>query len=414
MFSQLQQQFPQKDDHKNTMMFIKSAALTMVLLGTAIQTDAFGGSPLKSRSDPFGKAALLPQRHTAALPQAFQLSAGDSNTHLFATATEDNKTNSEVDRLRSMAAKLRAEAAALEAEKAQERASATKRAFDKFDRNDDGEVTLNELKAGLEKALKTELKESSVKKLLEEFDTSGDGALQVDEFVSINQFRGRLEAMVRDEQEAAKESKRKAKLEEEAAQLAEARMNLINDGEPSSSDKVVSVLPYLLPLLDGLMFGRFLLEGQSNPALGLLAVLYTLYRSIPLSGFISFIALSVLSGNFGINRLVRYNMQQAIYLDFALFVPGLIASISTLAGNALNIQLPQEVAQIGNNAVFVALVATIGYSVVSSLLGVTPDKIPGISEAVNQRMPTIDMFDAQGRFIPPSPERDENKDEEKK
>jgi hypothetical protein len=34
------------------------------------------------------------------------------------------------------------------------------------------------------------------------------------------------------------------------------------------------------------------------------------------------------------------------------------------------------------------------------LLGREPDGIPLISDAVKDRMPTIDMFDDEGRFIP--------------
>ena len=53
-----------------------------------------------------------------------------------------------------MAAKLRAEAASLEADKANQLAEAAEKAFRKFDVNSDGDVSLGELKAGLEKAFK--------------------------------------------------------------------------------------------------------------------------------------------------------------------------------------------------------------------------------------------------------------------
>ena len=104
----------------------------------------------------------------------------------------------EVERLKSMAAKLRAEAASLEAEQQQEMADAAQRAFDKFDTNSDGEVSLQELKAGLEKAFKTELPDKRVAKLMEDFDKSGDGALQLDEFVTVEQFRNKLDSLARE------------------------------------------------------------------------------------------------------------------------------------------------------------------------------------------------------------------------
>jgi hypothetical protein len=164
--------------------------------------------------------------------------------------------------------------------------------------------------------------------------------------------------------------------------------------------------------LDGLSFGRYFVEGhEANPAVTALAIFATLYRSIPFGGLIAFFGLRSLPNNLKINRLVRFNAEQAINLDIALFVPGLIASLSALAGGSLGLELPAGVSEIGSDAVFVALVATIGYSVMSSLVGVAPDKVPGISEYVNQRMPTIDMFDAEGRFVPPTPPGSGNENE---
>merc|ERR1711966_56776 len=100
--------------------------------------------------------------------------------------------------------------------------------------------------------------------------------------------------------------KRAAQKEAEIAQLVESQLELINDKPPSGTDRIVSVLPYLLPLMDGLSYGKF-----------------------PLAGFLAFFGLTFLSGNLAANRLVRFNAQQAIYLDVALFLPGLVA---TLAG----------------------------------------------------------------------------------
>ena len=352
--------------------FVKSTAVAAILL--AAGADAFG-APMRSRGLAFGNIVRMPTAPT---------------TQLFATP---ETAETEVERLRSMAAKLRAEASGLEAEKAQEVADATERAFRKFDTNQDGIVTFEELKSGLEKVLKTELKEERVKQLMEEFDASGDGALQLDEFVSVDKFRNRLEVLIRDEQDVAREAAKQAKLDAEAAALTEARLEMLNDKAPTGTDKLVSVLPYLLPLLDGLQFGRFLLEGQDNPVVAVLALLYTLYRSVPLSGFIAYLALNTLKGNLSINRQIRFNMQQAIYLDIALFVPSLIATLNGLVLGGIGVEVPEVVSQLGSDAVFVTLLAGIGYSVASSLLGITPDKIPFISKAAGDRMPTNDMND---------------------
>jgi hypothetical protein len=94
-------------------------------------------------------------------------------------------------------------------------------------------------------------------------------------------------------------------------------------------------------------------------------------------------------------------MQQAIYLDIALFFPGLIAALSSAASSGLGLEIPAGVGELGSDAIFVALVATIGYSAVSSLLGITPDKVPFLSDAANNRVPSMeDFLDSEGRFDP--------------
>jgi hypothetical protein len=80
-------------------------------------------------------------------------SSARSATQLYATADDDAQDN-EIERLMKMAAKLRAEAASLEANKAKQLAEAAEKAFRRFDINLDGEISLSELKTGLEKELK--------------------------------------------------------------------------------------------------------------------------------------------------------------------------------------------------------------------------------------------------------------------
>lgn len=210
--------------------------------------------------------------------------------------TQDEEDN-EIELLRAKAARLRAEAAALEAEKAQELADAAEKAFRQFDTNKDGEISVAELKAGLEKVLKTELSDKRVEQLMKEFDDSGDGSLQLEEFVGVDKFRNKLEMLSQEEKRLAAEAKRKALAEEELSKLAQARLEILNDKEPTTSDKLISILPYLFPLMDGLQYGRFLLGAdgaESNPLVILLAVIYGLYRSIPFSGFIAFFVLNFL------------------------------------------------------------------------------------------------------------------------
>lgn len=331
----------------------------------------------------------------------------------------DTAEDDEIERLRSMAAKLRAEAAALEADKAQQLADAAEKAFRQFDTNQDGEISFDELKAGLEKTLKTELSDKRVQELMVEFDASGDGALQLDEFVGVDKFRNTLEALSREEKRLAAEAKKMAQKEAEIAALAQARMEILNDKEPTTGDRFLSILPYLFPLMDGLQYGRFLLgaEGaEANPFVVILAIIYALYRAVPFSGFVAFFVLNFLGGNPSINRLIRFNMQQAIFLDIALFFPGLASALFGFILGGANVQLPSIITQVSTDAIFVTLLAALGYCTASSLLGITPNKLPLVSQAVEDRMPTVDMFDidAEGNIFAKPREEIEEKDKDKK
>lgn len=64
-------------------------------------------------------------------------------------------------------------------------------AFNKFDTNQDGIVSYEEFKTGLEKDLQLELPGRRVKELMDDIDTNGDGAIQVKEFVTFAKSKGR-------------------------------------------------------------------------------------------------------------------------------------------------------------------------------------------------------------------------------
>mmetsp|Transcript_24588 Transcript_24588/g.48892 ORF Transcript_24588/g.48892 Transcript_24588/m.48892 type:complete len:399 (+) Transcript_24588:180-1376(+) len=390
---------------------VKTTAIMALTLSTTA-TNAFLSPPktnshVKLRSTGPGNANILPP---------FQTATTTATTRLY-NAEDDDAQDSEIERLKRMAAKLRSEAAALEADKAKKLAEAAENAFRKFDVNSDGEVTVEELKAGLEKALKTEISEKRVKELMDVFDKSGDGALQIDEFATVDKFRNQLENLAREEKRLAAEAEKEAKLEKEKALLAEAKMNFLNEKEPTGTDKFISILPYLFPLMDGLQYGRFLLgadDAGANPLIIALAVLYSLYRSIPFSGFVAFFALNTLSGNPSINRLVRFNMQQAIFIDIALLFPSLILGIGGLLLGNVSGGVTQLAGELFSDVIFGTLVLTLGYCVVTSLLGKEPDNIPIISDAVKDRMPSIDMFDDNGMFVPREFRKKDDENDDKK
>jgi Ca2+-binding EF-hand superfamily protein len=127
-----------------------------------------------------------------------------------------------------MAQLLRMEAAALEDSREHELEAIAESAFRKFDTNQDGEISLDELKAGLEIAFKMQLPDKRVRQLMEGCDISGDGKLQLDEFVSVNKFVNRLEMLNKKEKQLGLDSKKEAQMEAEMALLVETRLSLIN------------------------------------------------------------------------------------------------------------------------------------------------------------------------------------------
>ncbi|CAB9523292.1 Protein TIC 20 [Seminavis robusta] len=153
-------------------------------------------------------------------------------------------------------------------------------------------------------------------------------------------------------------------------------MNNNNQAEIQGSDRIVSCIPYLLPLMDGDRYGRFLFT--LLPPLGmadtlLLGPFKFIYFSIPFAQFLAFIGLSFLSRNPEIPRPIRFNMQQALVLDILLIFPSLLGR--------LPFAMPRVLVESGSNFIFYALVACVGYALVSNLSGKLPNQIPVVSEA---------------------------------
>jgi uncharacterized membrane protein len=148
-------------------------------------------------------------------------------------------------------------------------------------------------------------------------------------------------------------------------------------GSTTVQDKIFACLPYLLPLLDGLVYGRYLF--QQFPPLQLilvpLAPLLQIYRGIPFFGMIVFFALYLLVvRNDNISHFIRFNTMQAILLDIILILCGLILSI--LGGS-----LGGFIIETLSNMIFLGILASFIYAVVQSVMGRYAE-IPTISDAV--------------------------------
>lgn len=150
-------------------------------------------------------------------------------------------------------------------------------------------------------------------------------------------------------------------------------------------ERIFASLPYLLPLIDGLItsvrFGMSLF--RLFPPLQLLFIpltpLVTLY-SIPFASLIIFFALFLLVvRNESISHFIRFNTMQAIMVDIALFLFQLILMVASRASGL------DFLVTVFANFVFIAVVAIFVYSVVQSLRGRYAE-IPTLSEAVHMQV----------------------------
>ena len=148
-------------------------------------------------------------------------------------------------------------------------------------------------------------------------------------------------------------------------------------GSTTVPDRIFASLPYLLPLVDGLMFGRFLF--QQFPVLQLLLIplapLMQIY-SLPFASLVIFFALYLgVVRNENISHFIRFNAMQAILLDIVLMLCGLVLP---LLRNAFQIAF---IAETLYNMVFLGVLAAFVYAVVQSALGRYAE-IPPLSDAV--------------------------------
>lgn len=153
-------------------------------------------------------------------------------------------------------------------------------------------------------------------------------------------------------------------------------------GSTTVSDRIFACLPYLLPLIDGLVFGRFLFE--QFPVLAIILVplqpLIQIYSGIPFAGFVIFLALYLgVVRNENISHFIRFNTMQAILLDIILMLCGLVVPI---LADGLQVKFVIETLF---NMIFLGILAAFIYSVAQSLMGRYAE-IPTLSDAVHMQV----------------------------
>ncbi|KAI8469024.1 MAG: hypothetical protein J3K34DRAFT_425213 [Monoraphidium minutum] len=154
---------------------------------------------------------------------------------------------------------------------------------------------------------------------------------------------------------------------------------------PDLSDRLLASLPYLLPLLDTLPYGRFIFLQYPYVARALapLAPLNGLYHLFPFAPFIIFLGVySGIVNNPNLSRYIRYNAAQAVLLDILLIIPQvLLDSFGRPTGDGLGMQLYVGAA----NTLFLFVAISTAYGMGSCAVGQTP-RLPLVAEAAKTQV----------------------------
>ncbi|KAI3957683.1 hypothetical protein MKW92_013826 [Papaver armeniacum] len=159
-----------------------------------------------------------------------------------------------------------------------------------------------------------------------------------------------------------------------------------------ATDRLVSVLLYLIPFLNGLKYGTYLfhkypiLELPFNPFIPLLEF----YKSFPNVGLFVYLTLYlgiVRDRNF--SRFVRFNSLQVILMDFMFVAPELIRKVLVNADTMEEIGFKFGLLKISHDATFMLTVAAFVYAVYKCVLGRIPE-FPGVTHAVEWQIFAID------------------------
>lgn len=154
---------------------------------------------------------------------------------------------------------------------------------------------------------------------------------------------------------------------------------LWNNDELQGSDRIKACIPYVLPLLDGDFFGKYIY--QRIPPLGTIDALFiapmvSILQSFPFIPLLLFCLLSLGTrmNTENMSRNVRFNAQQAVLIDVALILPTIIQD------GLVDVDVPRVWAEFGCNFVWYFYMSAIVYSVSMNLRGRKP-LLPYLSDA---------------------------------
>jgi len=197
----------------------------------------------------------------------------------------DIPINAEIIRLNIIAAKLRAEAAKLQAFQQQIIDCGLEEVFKSFDTDNDGLISIEELKAGLMKTLETGVAtEEQASKIMETFDISEDGSMESEELQGADSVPKNLDLFIKEAHYLAQKAETEAqKLKLLLPQTSSSSSSVSSSSSSSASSQLSPILQawnaqfestdnrlptvterylasllYILPLLDILHCNRYL------------------------------------------------------------------------------------------------------------------------------------------------------------
>jgi len=138
-------------------------------------------------------------------------------------------------------------------------------------------------------------------------------------------------------------------------------------------------------MTDGFEYGAALYRSVPglDVAAGFMAPVVTAFHSVPFSGLVFFLALSyfVHSRASALSPFVKFNIQQALFLDMVLLVPFLFPEVGNLLLHVAGDPMPLIFCR---NFMFYVCASVLGYATLSNIKGEVPDKVPLLSHATRE------------------------------
>ncbi|KAG5180577.1 hypothetical protein JKP88DRAFT_349485 [Tribonema minus] len=156
---------------------------------------------------------------------------------------------------------------------------------------------------------------------------------------------------------------------------------MASDDSAPFEARLLACFPYILPVLDGVGSGRNVyaaVPAVGEAVYGVLGPALAIWNGVPFLGFGVFLAFTFAARNTELSRLVRFSLQQAILIDIALIVLGLLENVTkAVAPGGADVFATLQ---------FYILISAVAYSLVSNLQGKEPNEIPIISEAAQRQI----------------------------